>query len=41
MPYGRPGVCAVGCAPTNVSHRNALWDGERLTLINFVNPLCS
>lgn len=31
----------VGIEPTDVSNRNALWDGERLTLIDFVDPLCS
>ncbi|KAI0767865.1 hypothetical protein C8Q74DRAFT_1370559 [Fomes fomentarius] len=31
----------VGIEPTDVSHLNVLWDGERLTLIDFVDPLCS
>ncbi len=28
----------VGIEPTDVSTRNALWDGERVTIIDFVDP---
>ncbi|KAI0806586.1 hypothetical protein C8Q74DRAFT_1223054 [Fomes fomentarius] len=30
----------VGIEPTDVSPRNALWNGERVTIIDFVDPIC-